>query len=200
MSKPYDATLKDLAGIDPGQFLADITIQYAARPARGKMDFGYEIVRLWEKRVEALLASGLISLPLAPLCRLPEGMSLEDGMRWVLTQIVERLHREGTPEMAKRLLTATFVLSGLLLKRNHVLSILQGVRAMRESDTYQFILDEGRVEALQSALLRQGRKKLGDPDEAIRNVIMNLNDLERLNFLFERMLDVSNWEELLATP
>jgi predicted transposase YdaD len=285
MPKPFDATLKDLAGIDPGQFLADIdapqalpvcllnvdlstvtasadivfglgdplqeiihvdaqagpdaykhldvmaynallhrqyrvpvhsillllrrqaqhssqtgTVQYAARPPRGKMDFGYEIMRLWEKPVESLLASGLISLPLAPLCRLPEKMSLEEGMRWVLTQVVERLHREGTPELFQRLLTATFILGGLRLDRHHVLSILQGVRAMRESDTYQYILDEGRAEGLQRAVLHLGRKKLGEPDETYRRALMKLTNLDHLDRLIDRVGEVTTWQELLDTP
>ena len=36
---------------------------------------------------------------------------------------------------------ATFVLSGLRLDRSQVRTIFQGVRVMRESDTYQAILD-----------------------------------------------------------
>jgi hypothetical protein len=55
-------------------------IQYAPRPGRGKMDFGYEIVPLWEHPAVDLLAGGLGILPLAPLGRLPEGMSIEDGV------------------------------------------------------------------------------------------------------------------------
>src|SRR5262249_12795941 len=41
------------------------TIAYASRPGLGKMDFGYEVLRLWERPVEALLAGGLGLLPLA---------------------------------------------------------------------------------------------------------------------------------------
>jgi hypothetical protein len=32
------------------------------------MNFAYEIVRQWERPVQALLSSSLIALPLAPLC------------------------------------------------------------------------------------------------------------------------------------
>jgi hypothetical protein len=285
MSKPFDATLKDLAAINPAQFLADIdgpvalpvrllnvdlstvtaaadivfglgkplqdvvhidaqagpdadkhrdvlvynallhrqyrvpvhsillllrrqaqlaiqtgAIQYASRPQRGKMDFAYEIVPLWEKPVEVLLASGITTLPLAILCRYPEGMSLEDGMRWVLTQIVERLQREGTPELVQRLITATFVLGGLRLNRSDVLAIFRGIPAMRESDTYQYILDEGRAEGMQRIILTLGRIKLGEPDESSRRALMELTDLDRLDRLGQRFLVVSNWRELLENP
>jgi predicted transposase YdaD len=175
-------------------------IQYTTRLGQGKMDFDYEIVRLWERPAEALLTSGLALLPLAPLCRLPEGISLEEGMRWVLTKVVERLHREGDPQLVARLLTATFVLSGLRLDRKQVRAIFQGVRAMHESDTYQAILDEGRVEGLQRALLHLGRKKFGEPEEPTRRALLEIIDLDRLDRLSERLLDVSTWQQLLETP
>jgi hypothetical protein len=173
-------------------------IRYAASPGSSKTDYMDEILRLWERPVEALLASGLGTLPLAPLCRLPEGISLEEGMRWVLTQVVERLHREGDPGLVRRLLTATFVLSGLRLDRNQVRAIFQGVRVMRESDTYQAILDEGEVRGLQHTLLRQGRKRFGEPEEAVRQSLLGITDLERLTRLTEGLLELSSWQELLA--
>jgi hypothetical protein len=284
MSKPFDATLKDMAGIDPGRFLAEIdapptlpvrllnvdlstvtaatnlvfglgeplqevihldaqagpdphkhldllayhgllhrhyrvpvhsillllrrqallhvqtgNISYAPRPGRGKMDFGYEVLRLWERPVEALLGSGLGTLPLAPLCRLPEGLSLEAGIHWVVSRVVERLDRAGDPALVRRLFTATFVLSGLHLDRQQVRALFQGVRAMRESDTYQAILDEGRAEGIQRVLLHLGRKKLGPPDEATQRALVEIIDLDRLDRLSERLLEVSTWQELLET-
>src|SRR5262249_37912665 len=48
-------------------------IRYAARPGRGGMDFGYEVVPLWERPAEELLAADLGVVPLAMLGCLPEG-------------------------------------------------------------------------------------------------------------------------------
>jgi predicted transposase YdaD len=129
---------------------------------------------------------------------LPEGLSLEEGMRWVLTRVVERLHQEGDPGLVRRLLTATFVLSGLRLDRDQVRAIFQGVRLIRESDTYQAILDEGEVRGLQHTLLRQGRKWFAEPDDGVRQVLEGITDLEQLARLTENLLDVSSWRELLA--
>ena len=74
---------------------------------------------------------------------------------------------------------------------------------MRESVTYQMILDEGRVEgrveAKQSTLLLLGRKRFGEPDEATREVLRSIQDLDRLDRLSERLLDASGWQELLQT-
>jgi hypothetical protein len=69
---------------------------------------------------------------------------------------------------------------------------------MRESDTYQAILDEGEVRGLQHTLLRLGRKRFGEPDESVRQAVLGITDLERLARLTEDLLDVSSWQELLA--
>src|SRR5262245_16716930 len=80
-------------------------IRYAARPGRGGMDFGYEVVPLWQRPAEELLAADLGVVPLALLGRLPEGLSLEDGLAAVAQRVAERVTAEAPPERARRLLT-----------------------------------------------------------------------------------------------
>jgi hypothetical protein len=46
------------------------TVAYAPRPERGKMDFSYECIRLWERAAEELLSGDLGVAPLAMLGRL----------------------------------------------------------------------------------------------------------------------------------
>jgi hypothetical protein len=69
---------------------------------------------------------------------------------------------------------------------------------MRESVTYQAILDEGRVEALQKTILRQGRKLFGPADEGTTAAVTMIDDVQRLEFLSDRLLDVKSWRDLLA--
>jgi hypothetical protein len=64
-------------------------INYAARPGRGNMNFGYEVVSLWERPAEQLLAADLGVVPLAMLGQLPEGPSLEDGLAAVAQRLVD---------------------------------------------------------------------------------------------------------------
>jgi hypothetical protein len=71
---------------------------------------------------------------------------------------------------------------------------------MRESSTYQLILDEGRVEELQDTVLRQGATRFGPPPEATRTLIRSLRDLPRLRALADRVWAVSSWTELVASP
>jgi hypothetical protein len=75
---------------------------------------------------------------------------------------------------------------------------------MRESTTYQQILaegrDQGRVEGARSVLLRQGRRKFGPPDQATEALLAGIDDLDRLERLGERLVEVSTWQELLTGP
>ena len=66
---------------------------------------------------------------------------------------------------------------------------------MEESSTYQYIVSKGE----KRLLLLQGRKRFGSPDLQTAAAIEAITDLERLEQLGERLLDVSSWEELLAT-
>jgi hypothetical protein len=68
---------------------------------------------------------------------------------------------------------------------------------MRESDTYQAILDEGEARGLLNTMLRQGRKRFGEPDDAVQQAVRAITDLEQLARLTEDLLDVATWQELL---
>lgn len=70
---------------------------------------------------------------------------------------------------------------------------------MRESSTYQAILDEGRQEGMQRMLLEQGQRKFGPPNETVITVLTAITDVERLTRMGARLLTVASWEELLAT-
>jgi hypothetical protein len=179
-------------------------INYAARPGRGKMSFDYEIVRLWEKPVDLVLAGGLATLPLAPLCCLPEGEDLVDSLRRVLNAVYDRLQREAAPGMVTRLFTATLELTNLRVDRKQARALIEGVSAVEESPIYQAILDigfdKGRIDELQQTLLRQGRRKFKVLDESTRQAVLAINDLERLHQLSERLLDVDTWQDLLKSP
>jgi hypothetical protein len=175
-------------------------VRYASRPERGHTDFAYEVVRLWQQPVEAFLTGPLATVPLAPLCQLSQHLSEEEALRLVVERVLERLQQEAPPERVRQLLTAAYILTGLRTNPEVARGLFQGVRAMRESSTYQAILDEGRIEGKQTTLLRQGCKRFGEPDEATRQRLLAVTSVERLDALSERLLDVGSWQELLAPP
>ena len=88
--------------------------------------------------------------------------------------------------------------------------MILGIRGIEESSVYQDIFSqgeakgrvegrvegraEGAVEEARNTLLRQGRKKFGEPDGVIAARVTAIDRLDRLNDLLDRILEVSNWE------
>jgi hypothetical protein len=175
------------------------SIAYAARPGRGTMSFGFEIVRLWERSAETLLTGPLGASPLAMLGGFPEGADLVQSLTGVAQRLIERLEREAEPRQKKLLLTAAFVLTGLRIKRNQALQVFAGVRAMRESDTFLAILDEGRETEARRLIRRLAARTLGEPDEATITSLEGITDIERLERLFDRVVEARSWPDLLDT-
>ncbi len=56
---------------------------------------------------------------------------------------------------------------------------------------------EGRREELQRVLLRQGSRKFGPPSTEVQSQIHALDDLDHLEALTDRVIDVQSWDELL---
>lgn len=175
-------------------------IRYAPRPGRGKMEFSYEAVRLWERSAEELLGADLGVVPLAVLGRLPENLSLEDGLTVIAERLAERITKEAPLDRAQKLLTDAYLLTGLRLRRDAAVRIFRGVRAMHESDTYLAILEEGEEKATRENLLVFGEERLGKADESIKAQLGNITDLARLKRMVRRAAKAASWKEILETP
>lgn len=118
----------------------------------------------------------------------------------------DRIEAEAASDSeASELWVATNVLMGLRYNAVFKEQVLRGARRMRESITYQEILDEGRAEGrtegeLREArrmVLRAGLRRLGlvtPLNEARINAVGSLTVLEAL---FDRVFDVETWEDLL---
>ncbi|MBI1916507.1 MAG: hypothetical protein HYS12_17500 [Planctomycetes bacterium] len=176
------------------------TIGYAPRPGRGKMDFSYEVVRLWERSAEELLARDPGVAPLAMLGRLPEGLSLEDGLTAVAQRVVERLTKEAPPDRANKLLTDALLLTGLRVRRDVAVRIFRGIRAMEESDTYLMILDQGQEKGIRQVILVLGEDQFGPPDESVKTSLNSITDLNRLVRIARQTPKAGSWQEILDTP
>lgn len=176
------------------------SVASAARPERGKMDFGFEIVRHWERPAEALLAGPLGASPLAMLGALPEGADLIEGLTGVAQRLIDRLEREAAAGQKKKSPTSAFVLTGLRVRRNEAMRVFAGVRAMRESDTFMAILDEGREIQTRFLIRELATLKLGEPDEQSVTRLEGIADLDRLVRIIKRAGQAPSWQDLLDTP
>ena len=170
------------------------------------------MVKVWERAVEDILAGNLATLPLAPVSRVPAG-----EMPRIIERMDERIEREASPDERPDLWTATLLLMGLIYPENFAKTLLQGKSYMRDSTTYQAILREGeakgkaegkaegiaegraegRAEEARGLVLRLGRKQFGPPLREFEAKIQAMTDVEKLEELSERVLDVSSWDELI---
>ena len=174
-----------------------------APPARPCITFRYEVVRLWRTPVETILKGGVGLLPLAPLCQ--GAASIEA----IVAKIDERFRQELPPQDEGKFWLATCTLMGLRYDAETVFRLIPKGRAMKESTTYQAIVEEGRQNGRQegrqegeyaharSVLLRLGRKHLGPPGLTVRDRLDALTDIEAIDLLIDRVDEVATWEELL---
>jgi predicted transposase YdaD len=177
---------------------------------RCRIDFEYDVVRIWEQPVASILAAGVGVLPLAPIA----DVTLAE-LPAVIERIGERFERETPRAEAADLWIATALLLGVKYRSEIVESLLKGVHhIMQESSTYQAIIEEGekrgekrgklagRKEGLlngkRESLLILGRKQLGRPSEAVRDTIEKIASVKQLDNLLLRVLDAENWDELLS--
>ena len=57
---------------------------------------------------------------------------------------------------------------------------------------------EGRVEGARSMLLRQGRKKFGEPETPTLQKLLSITDVDHLERLSDALLDAKSWQELIS--
>jgi predicted transposase YdaD len=174
-------------------------VERRRRDGRTDLRFEYTVVRAWQQPVDRVLRGGLATLPLAPLADAPPS-----ELPQVIRRIDERLRREARPNESATLWTATYLLLGLRYPAEFAHALLKGVRNMKESTTYQAILEEGHAKGVEEGsleearelLLRLGRKRFGAPDRRVSSAIQRL-DVKKLEQLVDRLLDASSWTELL---
>ena len=170
------------------------------------LSFRYQVVRIWQLAPEPLLTGGLALLPLAPISAVTE-----EDLPDIIKQMGRRLSDRAGQRQSEQLWAAAYILLGLRFTPELAAQLFRGVVSMKESSTYQAILEEGRSEgaaqgevrgavAEAKKLLRiAGDGKFGPPDAATTAAVERINALERLEALFERLQSAASWQELLGS-
>jgi hypothetical protein len=167
------------------------------------LTFRYQVVRVWQLPSEPLLTGGLALLPLAPISAVTEA-----ELPGIIQRMGRRLSGRRRQRRAQIVWAAAYILLGLRYSPALAAQLFRGVVSMKESSTYQAILEEGRAEGeLRGAvtearkLLRVfGDKQFGAPDARIMAVINRIDDLARLEELCDRLPGAESWQELLGLP
>jgi predicted transposase YdaD len=159
-----------------------------------RVDFQYQVIKVWELPVQRMLSAGVGVLLLAPVSDVSRAK-----VAAVIEQMAQRFRQEVPRAVEAELWTATNVLVGLRYDKLFAQTLLRGVREiMRESVTYQAIVEEGRLDKGREVILRIGTKRFGKPSRKVRETISGINDADHLNALLDRVLEVSNWKELIS--
>lgn len=173
-----------------------LTGNYERHTPNGRLtnSYNYDVVRLWREDVEPFLTAGVGLVPLAPLTDVSE-----PAMPSVIRRMAERINSELRPRAAK-LWAATFLLMGLRFSDELAILLLEGVQTMHESTTYRRIINDGRLEEARRILIRLATKRFGEPYRATVAAVDAINDIERLEAIGERTLDVDihDWNGLLG--
>lgn len=165
--------------------------------------FRYEPIRLWRRSpIELLSHPG--TMPLATLADLsglgPEGLAQE----------IERRLQGEPPIKQAEAVALSEIFAGLRPELSLAEFLLRRFPAMKESASYQWILEEGRVEgrleglvqgqivALRETLLELGRERLGEPSQAVVQQLEAIDDPDRLRQLVRRVLTAQRWDDLLG--
>src|SRR5258708_5298722 len=103
---------------------------------------------------------------------------------------------------------------GLRYERALSQTLLQGVATMKESVTYQAILEEGKAEGIAKGmaagmvegkaeearriLLLLGREQFGEPPANVQAALDAVADVNRLEELTVRLKHAASWQDLLG--
>src|SRR5205085_2531400 len=171
------------------------------------LTFRYQVLRVWRLPPEPLLKGGLPLLALAPISAVTEA-----ELPGIIKQMGQRLSGRRYRKQAGLVWGAAFILLGLRYSPALAAQLFRGVVSMKESSTYQAILEEGRAEGrtegrtegavleARKVLRLQGDAAFGPPDARTAAVIEGLEDLSRLEALLRRVHAARSWQELLGQP
>ena len=108
------------------------------------LTFRYAVVRVWQLPPEPLLSGGLALLPLAPISAVTEA-----ELPGIIKRMEQRLSSRRGRKQAPLVWGAAYILLGLRYSPALAAQLFRGVMSMKESSTYQAILEEGRQEGRQ---------------------------------------------------
>ena len=168
-------------------------------PVSIKVNYQSVLVKAWELDAKEALAMGRPSLlPLVPLLK---------GDRQELITAAQRLAEMEDRTSHEEMALHFFMLAGLRYNPREVLEIMRGaemipIEQLRESSTYQYILQEGLREGEQKGKLEESRNTLLKliakrfPTLDLRSEIEHINDLSILEDLCLKVIDASNADEM----
>lgn len=121
-------------------------------------------------------------------------------MEQTLKRIGQRLSSRQGRKQAERVWASAYILLGLRYSPVLAAQLFRGVLSMKESSTYQAILEEGAVAEARKLLRAFGERAYGAPDARTAAIIEGIDDLARLEELCNQLPVSESWQQLLGQP
>jgi hypothetical protein len=170
--------------------------------------FRYQVIRVWKMPPDSFLTGGLPLVALAPICDVTESQ-----LPGIIKKMELRLGKRESRRHSSAIWSAAYILLGLRYSPFVARQLFRSVLSMRESSTYQEILEEGRTEG-RSEGRNEGRNEgavmearrilrlqaddaFGPPAPRIAEAIESIDDLKVLEKVLSKIRSTSSWEELL---
>jgi len=174
-------------------------LAYAPRPG-GELRFRFEVIRVWERAMDDLLAAGPGLMPLAVLGKPPAGQTRAAAIPGTLGRVIDAAHQSAPPDQAGKVAVAALILAGMHVDRDALRAVIRRFPTMDEKNAAIELFEEwGAIKQLKLSLLGLGRDVLGDPLPEQEKAIRAIDDLDRLDRLLRRVHKVDDWPALLAT-
>ncbi|MBI1830499.1 MAG: hypothetical protein HYR84_03500 [Planctomycetes bacterium] len=180
----------------PKAWVAGLNGKHSYGRGGKRVTFGYDVIRLWKEPVELFLQSGVGLLPLAPLCKLPGGKPVDRALREIVREIDRRLACLPDHAQAVRLMTATYILTGVRVRAERRSALFEGVTIMHKTAWDEDL--EKIAKAKLRVLRNVARQHLGEPDKKTEATLNAIQDPDRLDRMADVILSVKSWKELLA--
>ena len=191
-----EANLPDLTGIARAVDPLDPSRQF---------HIPYHLVRVWTLETEEFLEGGLGTLPLAVLAKGSSRKMASSVWRQVRRRIEEQCEGEG---QVRTLLAATRALMGLKFDQEFVeraakminwedSSVMQPVIQRYRAEGWVEGRVEGENEGRRAAILRMGRKRLGEPAATDLARLKAINNVDRLDRIADQLLEAESWKDVL---
>jgi hypothetical protein len=161
--------------------------------------FRYSVVKVWELPCEPFMTGPLGTLALA---------LLTDEAQPHLPNLIQRIDSRAQQETqssqeASEIITACSLLLGLRYDKDDISRLFRGVRGMRESSTYQAILEEGQEQGVRNGIRRVIRvdaiERFGEPSSDQDTLLKSFTDLDHLERIRKRIFQATGWDDLLQT-
>ena len=164
-------------------------------------------MRVWLLAPGPRLTGGPGLLPLAPIIAVTPA-----ELPGIITEMGRRLGGRRARAQAPLIWASAYILLGLRYSPALAARLFRGVVSMKESATYQAILEEGRemgremgrgegaVAEARKLLRLLGEGKFGEADAATAAALERIDDLPRLEDCVKRLPTAPGWRELLDLP